>query len=58
MISTSKVEKHQNKHYEAVTEIVADYMKKISDITGRHYAPFTYYRDVQKQKELLLLWVL
>ncbi len=33
----------QNKHYEAVVEIVADYMKKISEITGREYAPFTYY---------------
>ena len=33
----------QNKHYEAVVEVVADYMKKISEITGRHYAPFTYY---------------
>ncbi|MEG0367113.1 MAG: pyruvate:ferredoxin (flavodoxin) oxidoreductase, partial [Coprobacillus sp.] len=33
----------QNKHYEAVTEIVVDYMKKISEITGREYAPFTYY---------------
>ncbi|MEG0548980.1 MAG: pyruvate:ferredoxin (flavodoxin) oxidoreductase [Coprobacillus sp.] len=33
----------QNQHYAAVTEIVADYMKKISDITGREYAPFTYY---------------
>ena len=33
----------QNKHYEAVVEIAADYMKKISEITGREYAPFTYY---------------
>ena len=33
----------QNLHYEAVVEIAADYMKKISDITGREYAPFTYY---------------
>ncbi len=33
----------QNQHYEAVVEVVADYMKKISDITGREYAPFTYY---------------
>lgn len=33
----------QNKHYEAVVEIVNDYMQKISEITGRHYAPFTYY---------------
>ncbi len=33
----------QNKHYDAVVEVAADYMKKISEITGRHYAPFTYY---------------
>ncbi len=33
----------QNKHYEAVADIVADYMKKISEHTGRDYAPFTYY---------------
>ncbi len=35
----------QNKHYEAVTEVVVDYMKEISKITGREYAPFTYYGD-------------
>ncbi|WP_249029923.1 pyruvate:ferredoxin (flavodoxin) oxidoreductase [Tannockella kyphosi] len=33
----------QNKHYEAVIDVTADYMEKISKITGRHYAPFTYY---------------
>ncbi len=33
----------QNKHYDAVPDIVADYMKKISEHTGRDYAPFTYY---------------
>lgn len=33
----------QNKHYDAVVEVAADYMKKISEITGREYAPFTYY---------------
>ena len=26
-----------------MVEVVADYMKKISEITGREYAPFTYY---------------
>lgn len=35
----------QNQHYDAVVEIVADYMKQISEITGREYAPFTYYGD-------------
>jgi pyruvate-ferredoxin/flavodoxin oxidoreductase len=33
----------QNKYYLAVPDIVADYMKEISKVTGRHYAPFVYY---------------
>ncbi len=32
-----------NKYYEAIPDIVNDYMKEISKITGRDYAPFTYY---------------
>ncbi|QXM07148.1 pyruvate:ferredoxin (flavodoxin) oxidoreductase [Crassaminicella indica] len=31
-----------NKYYEAVPDIVADYMKEISKITGRTYRPFDY----------------
>ncbi len=30
-------------YYEALPEIVVDYMKKISDVTGRTYQPFNYY---------------
>lgn len=33
----------QNKFYDAIPDIVAEYMKAISKITGRDYAPFTYY---------------
>ena len=33
----------QNKYYDAVPDIVADYMAEISKETGRDYAPFTYY---------------
>jgi len=33
----------QNKYYDVLPEVVADYMKQISELTGRHYAPFTYY---------------
>ena len=33
----------RNEHFAKVPDIVADYMKQISEITGRHYAPFTYY---------------
>ncbi len=32
-----------NKYYDAVPDIVADYMKEISKITGREYKPFDYY---------------
>ncbi len=33
----------QNKYYDALPDIVAKYMKQMSRITGRTYAPFTYY---------------
>ena len=33
----------QNKYYDAIPDIVAGYMKDMSKITGREYAPFTYY---------------
>ncbi len=32
-----------NPFYEAVPDIVADYMKEITKITGREYKPFSYY---------------
>ncbi|MFA5524210.1 MAG: pyruvate:ferredoxin (flavodoxin) oxidoreductase [Tissierellales bacterium] len=32
-----------NKFYDAIPDIVADYMKEISIITGREYHPFNYY---------------
>ncbi|MDR1227342.1 MAG: pyruvate:ferredoxin (flavodoxin) oxidoreductase [Prevotellaceae bacterium] len=32
-----------NRYYDAVPDIVADYMKEISKITGREYKPFNYY---------------
>ncbi len=33
----------QNKFYDALPDIVAGYMKDISEVTGREYKPFTYY---------------
>ncbi len=33
----------QNKYYDAVPDIVNDYMKEITKETGRYYAPFVYY---------------
>ncbi len=35
----------QNAHYAKVVEIADKYFKKASKITGRKYAPFTYYGD-------------
>lgn len=32
-----------NPFYAALPDVVADYMKKISDLTGREYKPFNYY---------------
>ncbi len=32
-----------NSFYDKLPDMVADYMNKISEITGRKYAPFTYY---------------
>src|SRR5664279_4209160 len=32
-----------NKFYDAVPDVVADYMTKLSEICGREYKPFTYY---------------
>ncbi|MEG0364589.1 MAG: pyruvate:ferredoxin (flavodoxin) oxidoreductase, partial [Erysipelotrichales bacterium] len=33
----------QNSHYDKVVDIVVNYMDKISEVTGRHYAPFVYH---------------
>ena len=35
----------QNKYYYHVPGIVEEYMKEISKVTGRNYAPFVYYGD-------------
>ncbi|MBQ9875498.1 MAG: pyruvate:ferredoxin (flavodoxin) oxidoreductase, partial [Campylobacter sp.] len=39
-----------NKFYDAMPDIVADYMEKISKVTGREYKPFVYYgaKDAEK----------
>ncbi|MFV0499286.1 MAG: pyruvate:ferredoxin (flavodoxin) oxidoreductase [Bacilli bacterium] len=34
-----------NKYYNAVPDIVANYMNEISKVTGREYAPFVYYGE-------------
>ncbi|HPG43293.1 MAG TPA: pyruvate:ferredoxin (flavodoxin) oxidoreductase, partial [Acholeplasmataceae bacterium] len=37
----------QASHYAGIPDIVNDYMKEITKITGRPYAPFVYYGDPQ-----------
>ena len=45
----------QNKHYEDIADITADYMKKISEITGRQYAPFVYYGDPEADRIIIAM---
>ena len=44
-----------NKFYDAVPDIVAKYMKEISKVTGRKYAPFTYYGDPEAENVIVLM---
>ena len=44
-----------NKYYDALPDIVADYMKEISKITGREYAPFTYYGAADAEKMIVAM---
>ena len=44
-----------NKYYDAVPDIVADYMKEITKITGREYAPFTYYGAADAEKIIVAM---
>ena len=38
-----QVTESRNKYYDAVPDIVNDYMKKINDLAGTNYKPFNYY---------------
>ena len=44
-----------NKFYEPVPDIVADYMKEISKLTGRDYKPFTYYGDPNAENIIIAM---
>ncbi len=44
-----------NKYYEAIPDIVADYMKEISKITGREYKPFNYYGAPDATKVIIAM---
>src|SRR5690554_214756 len=44
-----------NRFFDAVPDIVADYMKQISEITGREYKPFTYYGDPEAENIIIAM---
>ncbi len=44
-----------NPFYNAVPDIVAGYLKKISDLTGREYLPFNYYGDPEAEKVVIAM---
>ncbi len=44
-----------NKFYMAVPDIVAGYMKSISEITGREYKPFNYYGDPDADRVIVAM---
>lgn len=44
-----------NKYYEEIVDIVADYMKEISRITGRQYRPFDYYGDPEAERVIVAM---
>ncbi len=44
-----------NRQYEAVPEIVENYMKEISRITGRNYGLFNYYGDPEAERVIIAM---
>ncbi len=44
-----------NKFYDAVPDMVEDYMKEITKITGREYHPFTYYGDKEAENIIIAM---
>ena len=45
----------QNKHFDDIVETTAYYLKKISEVTGREYAPFTYYGAKDATKVIIAM---
>ena len=45
----------RNSYYDKVPDIVADYMTKVSELTGREYAPFNYYGSPNATKVIVAM---
>ena len=50
-----QAEEAQNKHFDAVPEIAAKYMKAISEHTGRNYAPFVYVGHPEAERVIIAM---
>lgn len=44
-----------NKYYDAIPDIVAEYMAEVSKVTGREYKPFNYYGDPEAENIIVLM---
>ncbi len=44
-----------NRYYDALPDVVADYMREISAITGREYKPFVYYGDENAERVIVAM---
>jgi pyruvate-ferredoxin/flavodoxin oxidoreductase len=44
-----------NKYYDAIPDVVAEYMKQISKITGREYKPYTFYGDSNAENIIIAM---
>ncbi|MFA6861808.1 MAG: pyruvate:ferredoxin (flavodoxin) oxidoreductase, partial [Bacilli bacterium] len=45
----------QNLHEEKIVDVACEYFKKVSDATGRQYAPFVYYGDPNATKVIIAM---
>jgi pyruvate-ferredoxin/flavodoxin oxidoreductase len=45
----------QNLHEDAIVDVACEYFKKISEATGRPYAPFTYYGDPNAERVIIAM---
>ena len=44
-----------NKYYDAIPDLVEEYMVKLSTVTGREYHPFTYYGDANAENIIIAM---
>ena len=50
-----QISEAHNKYYDALPDIVNEYMEKISKITGRNYKPFNYYGDPNAERVIVAM---